>query len=135
MQERSAGIVLARKDGDFKYLLLHYDSGHWDFAKGHVESGESEESAALRELEEETGIKTVDILEGFKDKIYYTFKRGRMLVSKSVVFFVGITEEKNISLSREHKGFEWLPFDEAIERLTFNNAKEVLQKANAFLIK
>jgi hypothetical protein len=43
------------------------------------------------------------------------------------------TKEKNVQISFEHIGYEWLPFEEALERLSFQNAKEILKKANEFL--
>lgn len=52
---------------------------------------------------------------------------------KFVTFFVAETKEKNVQISFEHIGYEWLPFEEAMERLTFKNAKEILKKANDFL--
>ena len=60
--EKSCGVVLFREDPRREYLILHYPGGHLDFAKGHVEKGEerAEKRTALRELEEETGIKTVE---------------------------------------------------------------------------
>ena len=53
-----------------KVLLLRHSSvssrggGHWDFPKGHIDDGETEIQTALRELEEETGIANVDLVEG-----------------------------------------------------------------------
>lgn len=130
MQEHSAGTVVI-KDG--KYLLLHYDSGHWDFAKGHLESGETPEQAALRELKEETGIEDAELLPGFVEKIKYFFKREGKTVAKEVIFFIARAKTDKVKLSFEHKDFVWLPFKEAVEKLTFNTAKEVLRKADAFL--
>ena len=53
--EKSCGIVLFREEeGTRQFLLLHYPSGHWDLAKGHVEEGETEHETATRELLEET---------------------------------------------------------------------------------
>lgn len=130
MQEKSAGLVIFN---DGKYLLLHYEAGHWDFPKGHIEKGESSVSAALRELEEETGIIDADILSGFEHKIKYFFKRAGQTVAKEVVFFVARSSTSKVVLSDEHIGFEWLPFSEAIAKLTYDNAKEVLREADAFL--
>ena len=48
--EKSAGAVIFRKQNDaILYLLLHYEAGHWDLAKGHIEKGESLEETARRE--------------------------------------------------------------------------------------
>lgn len=130
MKERSAGLVLVR---DSKVLALHYAAGHWDLPKGHIEKGESEETAALRELEEETGITDAEILPKFREVIHYVFHRGKKLVSKDVVFFIGKTSEDKVTLSFEHQGHAWLPFDEAVEKMTFKTAKEVIEKAHGFL--
>ncbi|VVB80844.1 RNA pyrophosphohydrolase [uncultured archaeon] len=130
MQEKSAGIVVVN---DGKYLLLLYDAGHWDFPKGHIEKDESSEQAALRELKEETGISDVEILPGFAEKIRYFFRKEGKVVAKEVVFFVSRTRTSDVKLSFEHKDYMWLPFKEALDKLTYKSAKEVIQKAEAFL--
>ncbi len=130
MQERSAGFVVFR---DSKYLLLHYEAGHWDFPKGNIEKGETPEQTALRELKEETGIGDSEFLPGFVEKIRYFYKKAGQTVVKEVVFFLARTKTEEVKLSSEHIGFVWLPFKEAVEKLTYNNAKEILKKAEAWL--
>ncbi|MCX6708617.1 MAG: NUDIX domain-containing protein [Candidatus Woesearchaeota archaeon] len=126
MQEKSAGIIVVN---DGKFLLLLYDAGHWDFPKGHIEKDESSEQAALRELKEETGISDAVILPGFSENIHYFFKKEGKLISKEVVFFAARTKTFDVKLSFEHKDFIWLPFNDALAKLTYKNAKEVLRKA------
>jgi bis(5'-nucleosidyl)-tetraphosphatase len=134
-QEFSAGVVVFRKENSRRiYLLLHYEEGHWDFPKGHIEKGESEEQAARRECVEETGIKELSLIPGFKEKIEYFYKRDGKTFHKQVVFLLAETEIQDVKISWEHVGFEWLPYDKALVRLTFRNAKEVLEKAEAFLV-
>lgn len=129
----SAGFVLFNeKDGQREYLLLHYPHGHWDLPKGKIEQGESKYEAALRELHEETGLDAV-ILDGFERSFDYFFKAEGQLIKKTVYFFIGKTNKRDITLSHEHIGSAWLSRDEAIERLTFQNAKELLKEADAFL--
>jgi 8-oxo-dGTP pyrophosphatase MutT (NUDIX family) len=132
--ERSAGIVLFRREkGERVYLLLDYGR-FWDYPKGHVEKGEDDIAAALRELEEETGIRDVEVVEGFKHEIEYFFRdKSRGLIRKSVVFFLAETSEKQVLLSDEHAGFAWLPFEKAVEKLTYKGAKETLSEAEHFL--
>ena len=95
--------------------------------------GESETDTAKREIEEETGIKDVEIVKGFKEKIQYYFKFKGELINKTVVFYLGKTKTKEVTLSFEHIGFKWLAYDQAIEQLTYKNAKEILENANKFL--
>jgi len=123
------------------YLLLHYPSGHWEFPKGHIEEGEDYEKTVRREIEEETGIKNLKILPEFKKHIKYFFKsrpdetsKKSHWIFKLVTFFVGQTKTKNVKLSHEHIGFEWLPIDEAIKKTTFKNSKKLLKEANDFIL-
>ena len=125
------------------YLLLHYPSGHWEFAKGHIEKGEKPEVAALREIKEETGIGQIDIIPGFKEYAKYFFKKNYDLVGeakekapwvfKLVVFYLAKTETENVKISHEHSGFVWLPFEGAVKKLTYKNAKELLTKAHEYI--
>jgi|TARA_B100001971_G_C18193062_1_gene539813 8-oxo-dGTP pyrophosphatase MutT (NUDIX family) len=133
-KEISAGAVVFKSDKEgIRYLLLHYQEKHWDFPKGHIEAAEKEEDTVKREVFEETGIEKINILPGFKENIHYFYKFEGKLMSKEVVFYVAKTETEQIKLSFEHIGFEWLPYDEALEKLTYKNAKEILKKANEFL--
>lgn len=139
-KEKSAGAVIFRKGGGKTYyLLLHYAGGHWDFPKGHIESGENEKETVLREVEEETGIKEINFIEAPKEKITYFFKKTYSYKSKApfvfkeVIFYLAETREKTVKISYEHEGFKWLPYKQAVERVTYKNAKNILKKANEFL--
>jgi len=132
-KENSAGAVIFITDPDVKYLLLHYEAGHWDFPKGHIEEQETEEETVKREVEEETGIKDIEIIPDFKEKINYYFKQDNKLINKDVVFYLAKTETEQIKISHEHIGFIWLSYDTAMEKLTYKNAKDILRKAHGFL--
>lgn len=135
IQETSAGIVLFRREKTkVFFLLLHYPSGHWDFVKGKKESGETHHQTALREAKEETGITDIEFVNNFEEWIEYNFQFEGELVQKKVVFFLAETKTKEIVISFEHQDFVWLEFDDAIKKITFDNAKKVLKKANAVLI-
>ena len=130
--EKSCGVVLLNSN---KVLLLQHPdktSGHWDFPKGHVEKGEDELQTALRELEEETGIDKVKIIDGFNHIISYNLLRDQETILKEVVFFLGITNQEKVSISSEHQNFVWLQYESAHERLTYDNAKKTLKKAFDF---
>lgn len=139
-KEQSAGAVVFRMVGRAPhYLLLHYPSSkkakkeYWDFPKGHVEKGETETQAALREIKEETGLQALRIVSGFEERIQYFFRAQQKTVFKTVVFFLAQTKEKEVKISFEHKGFQWLPFERALKQLKFTNAKQILKKVHSFL--
>jgi 8-oxo-dGTP pyrophosphatase MutT (NUDIX family) len=134
VDERSAGVVVYRmEDGEPVYLILHYVEGHWDFPKGHIEPGEDVEQAARRELWEETGITDVRFVFGFSEKVLYKFRRDGALRSKSVDYLLGETTTKDVTISDEHKGFDWFRPYNARRRITYTNSRRVLAKAEGFI--
>jgi bis(5'-nucleosidyl)-tetraphosphatase len=156
-KEKSAGAIIFRREpldpalgkkSQIFYLLLHYHSGHWEFPKGHIEKGETEEETVGREVFEETGINDLKIIPGFKQYSKYFFRQYKENVSeedrrkgktpwvfKLVTFFIAETGTKEVKISSEHTGFIWLPIDEAVRKTTFKNSKKLLQEANDYIIK
>ncbi|MGI0008185.1 MAG: bis(5'-nucleosyl)-tetraphosphatase [Nitrosopumilaceae archaeon] len=129
IEERSAGAVLFNETDSGKiFLLLNYPSGHWDFVKGNIEDKETLQQTAVREIREETGITDVEFIDGFEDKIEYHYQRDGDLVHKEVVFFLAKTKTIDVKISHEHLGFVWHSFDDAIKKLTYKNAKSVMNK-------
>ena len=133
-EQKSAGIVLFRNDSDKnEFLLLNYPQGHWDFIKGKVEQGETSHETASRETKEETGITNIEFVDGFEESVEYDFRFKKENIHKKVIFFLAKTNEKNIKLSHEHNDYLWLEYNDALKKTTFENAKNVLTKANEFL--
>lgn len=141
--ERSAGAVIFVKEGkETLFLLLHYPSAShraeksfWDLPKGHIEKGENIFDTAKREIFEETGLSDVQLIDGFKETIRYFFKWEGKNILKFVTFLLAASKTDQVKISEEHIDFQWLPLKEAVEQLTFKNAKDILQKANDFLSK
>ncbi|MFH1451511.1 MAG: bis(5'-nucleosyl)-tetraphosphatase [bacterium] len=138
--EKSAGAVIFRQEQDKTYyLLLHYPSSvkaeknYWDFPKGHIDGNETDQETAKREVKEECGIEELQFIEGFKESIKYFFRFKGKSIFKIVVYFLAETKTKEIKISSEHIGSDWLVYEEALTALSFKNSKEVLEKANEFL--
>jgi len=136
-KELSCGALVFKrqKDATVKFLVLHYNAGHWDFPKGHREKNEREDQTAHREIKEETGIEDIEFAEGFRETVNYYFKKGDETVYKEVIFFLAQSATDEVILSSEHIGYAWLNYEHAFKKLTFNNSKELLRKANQFLFK
>ncbi|MBA0908928.1 MAG: NUDIX domain-containing protein [Nitrosarchaeum sp.] len=136
IEETSAGIVLFRRDNTkILFLLLHYPSGHWDFVKGKMEKNETTHQTAIRETREETGITDVTFLNNFEEWIEYNFQYQGELVHKKVVFFLAETKTIQISISHEHIDYTWMDYETAIEKTTFDNAKQILSKSKLLIDK
>ena len=133
-REVSAGaVVLRHTKTEPEFLLLHYTPGHWDFPKGNIEKGESEQATIRREIEEETGIIRIRFIDGFRETIKYFYQWKGQGIFKIVVYFLVETRQKKVTLSHEHQGYIWLPYEQAMEQLTFTKSREVLKKAMRFV--
>ena len=136
IEETSSGVVLFRKENEkILFLLLNYPSGHWDFAKGRIEENESLHEAAVRETREETGITDLEFIMSFEEKIEYHFQFEGKLIHKQVVFFLAKTKTSDVKVSHEHTDFIWLDYENALKKITYENARNILSKANKLLIK
>ena len=63
------------------------------------------------------------------------FRHKTKTIFKTVLYFLAQTKTKEIEISSEHICYKWLPYQEALKQLTFKNAKEILKKANDYLLK
>ena len=84
-------------------------------------------------MKEETGITDIRLVEGFREEIHYFFKIQGKTILKTVAFYLFETRQKEVELSWEHIGYEWLVYEKAMERLRFSNTRKVLKKAYDFL--
>lgn len=130
----SAGIIVYfKKETSTEYLLLQSRTGYWGFAKGRIEAGESKAMAATRELYEEAAIRA-EIEEGFEHTLSYFFRdKNGMSIKKTVYFFVGHASSQTVTISHEHANFCWLPYEQALSRVTYQTDREALIKAHHFV--
>lgn len=131
IMETSCGVVLVNFG---TVLLLQYPQGHWDLPKGHVEDDdEGRQSTMLRELAEETGISDVNILEGFEERTEYTYRHKGKRREKEVFWYVAETETMDVSLSHEHRGYLWLDWDQALETISHDETRTIVERARLFV--
>jgi bis(5'-nucleosidyl)-tetraphosphatase len=136
LHEKSCGaVVYINNQEKTQYLLLNYAAGHWDFVKGNVEKGETEKQTVTRELQEETSIIQAEFIDIFRESINYFYRRQGLTINKEVVFFIIESKTDKVTLSFEHVGFIWLDYQHALDKLSFKNSKDVLQKAHEYLLK
>jgi ADP-ribose pyrophosphatase YjhB (NUDIX family) len=130
-EEISAGGVVVRRDDHRVLFLLIRDSyRNWGFPKGHVEEGEAPECAALREVQEETGIEELELRAELQTIDWYFRFRGR-LIHKVCHFYLMETLRAHTSPQRSEgiTACRWEPFERATELISYENAREVLRRA------
>lgn len=134
IKEKSAGAIVFKKNGKIRYLFLRkrYKNEYWDLPKGNIEKGEEEEETVRREIDEETGLKDLRFVKGFKEKINYFYKKDRDTVFKEVVFFLAESKNDEVKISPEHSSYEWVSYEEALKR-TKDNTRKVFEKVHLIL--
>ncbi|MEZ0249062.1 MAG: NUDIX domain-containing protein [Thermoproteus sp.] len=129
--ERAAGAVVYIIKEKPLYLLLHNKYG-WDVPHGLIKPNEAEEAAALREIYEETKLK-VELIPGFKERTVIRFSRGGRTIYKEIVVYLARASYDKVELSREHDAFLWLDYVEALNKLSRDEMRRVLVRANMFI--
>ena len=82
---------------------------------------------------EETGLKDLSIVEGFRRPIRYFYRREGKNVHKEVVYFLARTSDDEVKISSEHQGFGWYAYDEAVKKTSYDNSQATLAAAEKFL--
>jgi len=129
--EAAGGVVLNEKEE----VLFIYRLGKWDLPKGKTEEGENMETTALREVEEECSIGSLQI-QDFIDSTYHMYKdRSGIAILKIVHWYrmkhLGSMQPKPQRIEGITKA-EWLPQSEIQEIVfpnTFQNIKLILEKS------
>ena len=132
-QQKSCGVIPYMIKNDEPYFLLVKQTNDVVcFPKGHVEEGETELETASREILEETGL-TVKFIDGFRHELSYSPSPG---IHKDVIYFLaeltgGVPEVQEAEVTT----MEWVNMDQVVERITYDNDKELALKAIDFINK
>ena len=134
--EQSVGAVIkywlpnGERGTNSEFLLLQNRRGFWGFPQGHKEKGETELQTLIREVTEETGIRSIDI-QSYIGKISYSFFRGDGMKSeKEVIFYFATTNTRNVRISDEHAGYRWASYLDALLMLGHRQLKSILSRGH-----
>lgn len=127
---KSCGFIVYKAENNENfYLIIKSHNGDVGFPKGHMEPGENELQTAIRELKEETGM-DVDTIHDFRYQIEYPLPRVPDAMKQTVYFLGKCTSDDIIIQEAEVASAEFVTYDKAIEKLTFEETKNMLKKAN-----
>lgn len=129
----AGGVVYRWENGKPLFLLLGSNRrGVWCLPKGLIEPDEDEVTTAMREVREETGVSRVK-LKGKIGAIKYQFGFRAKTYDKTVHFFLFETDQTDSKVGNEHDFEEWMPYDQALQTLSYPNEKEMLSKASSMI--
>ncbi|KAI1713522.1 NUDIX domain-containing protein [Ditylenchus destructor] len=135
---RAAGLLIYRRTGSVnEYLLLQasYEPHHWTPPKGHVDPGEDEWTAALREVKEEASIDSsnLDIHKDFSHVMNYEVNGKPKKVTYWLAHLKSDEAVKPVQLSKEHQNSSWCNVSDAITKAKFPEMGKMLKAADEYL--
>jgi 8-oxo-dGTP pyrophosphatase MutT (NUDIX family) len=134
IEATSAGAILFRDSrGRREYLLLKSRPGDWEFPKGGVEGEEELQQTAIREVKEEAGIHDFRLIDGFRKDYDYVFEANGNTIHKTVHLFIARSFETSVELSDEHHDLQWRDYEQAVNTVTQDGPREILEEAHEFI--
>ncbi|MGQ9927222.1 MAG: NUDIX hydrolase [Chloroflexaceae bacterium] len=132
---RAAGAVVYTRsdDGSLLLLLIKDRYGAWTLPKGHLEPDEAEETAAVGEIAEETGIACT--IEGTLARVCYPVLKHGAWRDKEVTYFLARADYAIPAPARDEGISEalWMAPAEALATITYSQVRDVTRQALAAL--
>lgn len=124
----SGGIVFRRTDkGALELLLIRDAKNRWTIPKGHVEPGEEPKDTAEREIQEETGLQEMKVMN-WLGKVNFRYRRGHTLVLMTMHIYLvqGLGDTDTLTAEDWMSGIEWLPANEAIDKIAYEDIGKLI---------
>lgn len=129
IKDFSFGIIpLQIMENDWYVLLVQQHEGYWAFPKGGKEQDELPLESAIRELNEETGLRVKEIISEEPLIEMYTFFRRKVKIEKTVSYFIALTEGDLKLQEEEILAAKWVKLVSAVQELTFPEGKALCKK-------
>lgn len=135
--EFSAGGVVFKKEEEKTFILVAQHSQHhgWVFPKGIIGDKiekEKKEDTAVREVEEETGVKA-EIIQPLTPVEYWYVLEGEKIKKRVYYFVMKATGGDITQHDTEMENVEWLSLEEVAGRLTYKSDKQVWEEAKKLI--
>lgn len=123
-EETAGGVVFRRQNSAVEILMIQDAKGRWTIPKGHVESGESHEETAAREIKEETGLKHLKVLDRL-GKIEFRYrKQDKLILMTTHVFLIHATKDTDNYVPEENEGIKdvkWFSVNDALDLIEYDD--------------
>jgi 8-oxo-dGTP pyrophosphatase MutT (NUDIX family) len=134
-------IIYLKEKGRIEYLILrrkHHWKG-WEFSKGGANFLETNRHAARREAREESGLKILKLKRfPYSGKYKYSmqFPDRPGIIGQTFTLFAAEAKKGRVKLDRkEHSGYKWMSYSQALGSVKFANQKKALKIVNSWLKK
>jgi 8-oxo-dGTP pyrophosphatase MutT (NUDIX family) len=135
---RSAGgVVFRRTPTGPEVLVLQHEGGKWMLPKGTIESGETPEAVARREVQEESRLSNIQVVGDLGEERYFFFWRSEdTYYDKTVHYYLMEFLGGEEPTPQREEGFiacEWVALDEAAARIKYKETREIIRRAREIL--
>lgn len=130
VEHSAGGVVLRTIEGEPHVLLIRDPYRKWGLPKGHLEEGEAPEDAAVREVEEETGLSGI-VLGPELGEIDWVFRAGRERIHKYCRFYL-MGSARGEAVPQRSEGItevRWIPVRQAVRTVAYENARQMIRRA------
>lgn len=139
LKDKSVGVILYYKfPRSLKFLILKHKKGHWSFAKGHKDKGETAIETAKRELHEEAGIDDVEFISRkiLLSENYVYLNKNDYKVRKEVSYFIARSKTKRVKIDKkEIINYKWCTANAGEKLITFKQSRKTLKQAYRLISK
>ncbi len=133
LRDKSIGVIIfCQFPRSLKFLILKHKKGHWSFAKGHKDKGETAIETARRELHEEAGIDVVDFVSRkiLLKESYVYLNKNKSKVKKTVSYFIAKSKSKKVKIDKkEIVNYKWCTVTAADKIITYKQSRKTLKQA------
>ncbi len=129
----SGGIVFRVVNGEIEVVLLQDLKTRWSIPKGHIESGETPEKTAIREVAEETNLTGLKVISKL-DKIHFFYRmNGKLIFMMNFVYLIESTNPNDVLKTEEDAPWitdvQWFKAEQAYDILEYKATKVILREA------
>lgn len=128
LREPTAGGIVYRKKGkDVEILLIQDAKDRWTIPKGHIEEGEAAKDTAAREIQEETGLEKLRVLN-WLGKINFRYRRQQSLVLMTTDIFLveALGDTDKLKPEDWMNGIKWFSAQESLAKIEYEDIEKII---------
>ncbi|MGB0757734.1 MAG: transcription antitermination factor NusB [Patescibacteria group bacterium] len=129
-QTSAGGIIFYEEEGKKMYAVVLDAHGRWTFPKGKISGDENLRDAAMREINEEIGLENITLYDKIGEIDVVVNEPNKKPTPKTIHLFLGEVEKQEFSITKdpEIQNAEWVPEDDVLEKLDYDQAKAIFQQ-------
>lgn len=129
VREPTAGGIVFRRDknGAVEILLIQDSKDRWTIPKGHIEEGETAQQTARREIGEEAGLHSVEVLN-WLGKIHFRYRRvDKLVLMTTQIYLVKALGDTNAIQKEEWMNdIKWFTFHDALDVIEYEDIGKLM---------